>query len=157
METRPAAAGAPSAGAVDDLENPPRPYTPRARRALERAARFSLQRRAERVETEHVLLGVLDVEGTAGQVLRGLGVDVGALASAVDVATVTPEHEPAATAAPAPPPLSLPTPTCPACAAPLDAALAVRGLPARTEVGDARDVLVAFCARCGTALGVWRP
>ncbi len=57
--------------------------TARAQRALDRAARFSRARGAGRVEPEDVLAGVLDVEGRAGQVLRGLGVDVGALGHAV--------------------------------------------------------------------------
>jgi ATP-dependent Clp protease ATP-binding subunit ClpA len=48
----------------------------RATRALGRAARFSHSRRAPTVTSEHLLEGVLDVEGTAGQVLRGIGVDV---------------------------------------------------------------------------------
>ena len=61
----------------------PLPRTRRAARALGRAVRFSHARRAEAVESEDVLLGVLDVEGTAGQVLRGLGVDVARLRAAV--------------------------------------------------------------------------
>src|SRR5438045_5722276 len=59
-------------------------FTARARRALERASRFSLQRLDEHVDIEHVLLGVLDVEGTACQVLRRLGVDVAGLRRAAD-------------------------------------------------------------------------
>jgi ATP-dependent Clp protease ATP-binding subunit ClpA len=52
-----------------------RARSPRASRALNRAVRFSHAGRSELVTSEHVLLGVLDVEGTAGQVLRRLGVD----------------------------------------------------------------------------------
>ncbi|MGH9123415.1 MAG: Clp protease N-terminal domain-containing protein, partial [Acidimicrobiales bacterium] len=54
-------------------------FSDRARRALERASRLSLHRRDPDVEPEHVLVGLLDVEGRAGQVLRGLGVDMAAL------------------------------------------------------------------------------
>src|SRR5690349_8371513 len=54
----------------DDL-----PYTPRAQRALERAGRFARRSRDPEVTPDHVLLGVLDVEGLACQVMRGLGVD----------------------------------------------------------------------------------
>jgi hypothetical protein len=59
-------------------------FSARAGRALDRAARSSLQRRDDQVETAHLLLGVLDVEGRAGQVLRGLGVDHGRLRAAVE-------------------------------------------------------------------------
>ena len=43
------------------------------------------------VGSAHVLLGVLDVEGTAGQVLRGLGVDVDRLRAAIDVPGLIPQ------------------------------------------------------------------
>ena len=52
------------------------PFTPRAQRALERAGRFSRKEQESEVTAGHVLLGVLDVEGLACQVLRGLGVDI---------------------------------------------------------------------------------
>lgn len=64
-----------------------RELTPRARRALERAERFSLQQRSPQVEVEHIVLGILDVEGRAGQVLRGLGVDVAAAGEVVAAMT----------------------------------------------------------------------
>jgi hypothetical protein len=51
------------------------PYTDRAARALDRSGRLALRVGSEHVRCEHVLLSVLDVEGTAGQVLRGMGVD----------------------------------------------------------------------------------
>src|SRR5688572_21389707 len=56
----------------------------RADRAIGRAFRFSHDAKSREVRTEHLLLGVLDVEGTAGQVLRGLGVDLEALRVAVE-------------------------------------------------------------------------
>lgn len=59
-------------------------FSARAGRALDRATRSSLQRRDEQVETAHLLIGVLDVEGRAGQVLRGLGVDTGRLRAAAE-------------------------------------------------------------------------
>jgi ATP-dependent Clp protease ATP-binding subunit ClpC len=89
----------------------PLPATSRAGRALGRAVRFSHLARAEAVATGHVLLGVLDVEGQAGQVLRGLGVDVhglrGVLADVEDDAAPPPRP---ATAAPAPDPEAAPGP-----------------------------------------------
>jgi ATP-dependent Clp protease ATP-binding subunit ClpA len=54
----------------------PLPRSARAGRALGRSLRFAHQRRADAAATEDLLLGVLDVEGTAGQVLRTLGLDV---------------------------------------------------------------------------------
>jgi ATP-dependent Clp protease ATP-binding subunit ClpC len=63
-------ATAPAPGAGDQV-----PLTDRASRALDRATRLSLRMGSEVVGSDHVLLSVLDVEGTAGQVLRGLSVD----------------------------------------------------------------------------------
>jgi ATP-dependent Clp protease ATP-binding subunit ClpC len=54
----------------------PLPMTARAERALARAVRFAHASGEEAATADHLLRGVLDVEGTAGQVLRGLGVDV---------------------------------------------------------------------------------
>jgi ATP-dependent Clp protease ATP-binding subunit ClpA len=67
----------------------------RAGRAVGRAHRFSHNDHAEAVGADHLLLGVLDVEGTAGQVLRGIGVDVAKLrdalrSTATDDASVEP-------------------------------------------------------------------
>jgi ATP-dependent Clp protease ATP-binding subunit ClpA len=126
--------------------------TSRAKRALDRAARFSLQRRDAYVETEHILLGVLDVEGTAGQVLRRLGVDVARLREAADR---TPVERLAVTA-----PEQLDdegtSPRCPACGAALDSTLVHRVLPgpAAAAQGTAtRSFVVAYCSACGSALG----
>lgn len=124
--------------------------TARANRALDRASRFSLQRHAPAVGTDHVLLGVLDVEGTACQVLRGLGVDVVALRATVDNAGAPSErgadaHEIDERA--------LRQPVCPSCGVGIDAALAHRTVRSRDEASG-RDFLVVFCASCGSALGV---
>lgn len=118
------------------------PRTARATRALGRAARFAHGRRAERIGSEDVLLGVLDVEGTAGQVLRGLGVDLDRLRSSLlddDDTTAAP------TVAPAPP-------HCPSCHADLRRELVHRPLTARGEEGP-RPVTVLNCGACGHFLG----
>jgi ATP-dependent Clp protease ATP-binding subunit ClpC len=121
-------------------------YTARARRALERASRFSLQRLDEHVEIEHLLLGVLDVEGTACQVLRRLGADLGALRRAVDqVPIVVPEEEDSGPRGR--------SPECPKCGEILATVLAHRVLTAFDEAGTSRDFVVAFCSGCGTAIG----
>jgi ATP-dependent Clp protease ATP-binding subunit ClpC len=124
--------------------------TPRAKRALERASRFSLQRRDPDIGTEHVLLGVLDVEGRAGQVLRGLGVDVVSLRDAVDVSAEG--DTPVTTVDPAAPQRSS-SPRCQACGTPLAAGLAFRVVPAAGEAGESRDFTVVYCSACGSAIG----
>jgi ATP-dependent Clp protease ATP-binding subunit ClpC len=126
----------------------PLPRTARAARALSRAVRFSHARRADAVATEHVLLGVLDVEGTAGQVLRGLGVDIerlrGSFAWDSDAEADAESPDP-----------SEPTgPACPACRASLDDELRYDLVMATDGRGGSLDVLVFTCGACGRTLGV---
>ena len=132
----------------------------RATRALGRAARFSHSRRAPAVTSEHLLEGVLDVEGTAGQVLRGIGVDVEGLrarladepAGAVVHAFAVGSDEPPAEAADVP---STVAPRCPSCDMPLDESLVWSTLTATSRTGDVvRDAVVFSCAACGETLGV---
>jgi ATP-dependent Clp protease ATP-binding subunit ClpA len=123
------------------------PRSARASRALTRAVRFSHARRAELVGSEHVLLGVLDVEGTAGQVLRGLAVDVDRLRSAF-------EDEPGAHAASDEAEATPTGPRCPSCGAPLDEQLRYHLVAATHDGGSARDALVFDCGACGRVLGV---
>jgi ATP-dependent Clp protease ATP-binding subunit ClpC len=129
-----------------------RPFTPRAQRALERAARFARQEREPRVECEHVLLGVLDVEGLGCQVLRGLNVDLAHLRDALARARTGdgPVAAPEASVEAVPP-------RCSSCGAALDESLAARTLHAQREAGAAKRVVVLFCSVCGTALGVVPP
>jgi ATP-dependent Clp protease ATP-binding subunit ClpA len=124
----------------------PRPLSARAQRALDRAGRFSRQRGAQWVEPEDILAGVLDVEGRAGQVLRGLGVDVAALGE-----TVRRSRGPSPrTGASAPPGQA--APHCPRCHADLTSALAHRTVTSRGEPGQQRPFVVTFCSVCGSAL-----
>jgi ATP-dependent Clp protease ATP-binding subunit ClpA len=76
------------------------PLTARAKRVLERATRFSLQRRSPEIETDHILLAILNVEGTASQVLRGLAVDLNALQDAVAEPNTATRAKPHAVAKP---------------------------------------------------------
>jgi ATP-dependent Clp protease ATP-binding subunit ClpA len=131
----------------------PSSMSARAGRALGRAPRFAQQHHADEVGSEHLLLAVLDVEGTAGQVLRGLGVDVEQLRAALGT------HD-------APPPtrfeneispqrddlvLKAPVARCASCGADLVELHATR-LPV---TGDADgDVVTLSCPTCGTVLGV---
>ena len=148
------------------------PFTDRARRALERASRLSLRRRANQVSTEHVLLSVLDVEGRAGQVLRGLGVDMVGLRDAIDTAM---EAEPAraeparagpgtagpgtgepATAEPEAEPIGQAMPSCASCGTGLDAALAHRLMTSRTTGEGSQEFVVVYCSACGRVIGASR-
>jgi hypothetical protein len=132
----------------DDGRRPsgPLPKSPRAVRALGRAARFAHARRADAVGTEHVLLGVLDVEGTAGQVLRGLGFDVERLRASLDGPVALSQD--LATAAP-----TLAS-KCPSCAIGLDGALGYRVITATGEGLPPIDALVFSCTACGMVVGV---
>ena len=129
------------------------PFTPRAQRALERAGRFSRKEQETEVTPGHVLLGVLDVEGLACQVLRGLGADIVHLRHAVlnghPHARVAIVHDP--------PSVEAVRPRCPNCYAPLDETLTEVLIPARRDGEPATNISVAFCSACSTALGVVRP
>lgn len=118
----------------------PLPWTARAQRALGRSRRFSLAAGSDVVRSEHLLVAVLDVEGTAGQVLRGLGVDVDRLRAALSGGDPEPV-EPAAA------PVG-----CPSCRAALDDSLVSRTIPASDE--SARAAIVFSCGSCGAFLGV---
>jgi hypothetical protein len=141
------------------------PRSERAVRAIGRAARFSHADNASTIASEHLLLGVLDVEGTAGQVLRGLGVDVGRLrASLLDPASAPPvDAVPAAEAtgtdstgdAPAVTPSGPYSPlpvTCPGCAVELDDTVTYKVLIAHGPRGP-REVITLSCGNCSRLLG----
>ncbi|HZU74459.1 MAG TPA: Clp protease N-terminal domain-containing protein [Acidimicrobiales bacterium] len=122
--------------------------TDRARRTLERADRLSLRRRAGHLEPEHILASLLDVEGRAGQVLRGMGVDLGVLRQA-SAAAIAGEPEPGPTEAAPPPP-----PSCTGCGADLaGGVLAYRVIPVRGEDLPERNFALAYCSACGTPVG----
>lgn len=127
-------------------------YTPRAQRALERAARFSRQERSQLVDVEHVLLGVLDVEGLACQVLRRLGADIGQLRDALSDSgeADSDETEPAAAEAAV-------EPCCSSCGQALGTTLGERVINTGRGDGTASKVAVIFCTACGATLGVTRP
>jgi ATP-dependent Clp protease ATP-binding subunit ClpC len=139
-------------------------FTNRASRALDRAAKLSLRMGSDQVEPEHILLSVLDVEGTAGQVLRGLWIDPDAVREALASLASTPppsderraqaraapvsQHEPAAGARAS-------EPVCGTCRSPLTASLARVTLPVGS--GESKvQAEVFYCTVCGTALNVER-
>jgi hypothetical protein len=130
------------------------PFSPRAQRALERAGRFSRKEQEPEVTAGHVLLGVLDVEGLACQVLRGLGVDIARLRGDE---VVIPTQDPVALVDDGPSVEAVRRPICPTCQAPLDDTLTETLVDARRDGEPATNVSVVFCAACGTAIGVVRP
>jgi ATP-dependent Clp protease ATP-binding subunit ClpC len=142
-----------ASGAVTRTDGPIEP-TSRAARAIGRAHRFSHHAKAEAVGADHLLLGVLDVEGTAGQVLRGIGVDVGALRDSIPTAEPEAEDAPGAPTVTGPPP-SPGGAACPRCQAEVDA-LTFRVVPASDADGRTGEAVVFSCRTCGTVLGVSR-
>jgi hypothetical protein len=138
-----------TADAAAELE-----LTDRASRALDRAGRLSARLKSDEVETSHVLISVLDVEGTAGQVLRGLSVDLGAVRDALFPRTPEPLAADQITEAEI---LDRqksfgPDPICPRCGTGLKGAL---GRSIATSA-DGVDFEVVHCTSCGASLGVSR-
>lgn len=126
------------------------PLTERANRSLERAARLALRRRDPEVEPAHILLSVLDVEGRAGQVLRGLGVDMSGLRRSLDPRAEAPDAT-----AEAPPAASQRTrrapavkPVCPDCGSAMGENLAHTTVASKDSV----RFVVAYCAACGATI-----
>jgi hypothetical protein len=136
------------------------PYTERANRSLERASRLALRRRDPAVEPSHILLSVLDVEGRAGQVLRGLSVDPETvrrhLESRDSAGSADSAPRGAATASsPAGGAREVrgPEPACASCGAGLGAHLGYRVMDASGADGATAGFLVAYCLSCGAAIG----
>ncbi len=146
------------------------PFTPRAKKVLELSLREALQLGHNYIGTEHILLGLIrEGEGVAAKVLQKLGGELsrvrqtviqllsgytaGAEARRVEGGAemtkmeeqlgseIAPSVVPAADA-----------PTCPNCFAALDETLAVRELETMSR-GVSLSVRIAYCSRCGVALG----
>jgi hypothetical protein len=97
---------------------------------------------------------VLDVEGLACQVMRGLGVDISRLQeSLVRTQTVAPVAPPAVEEHERPTALR---PECPGCRAGLDGNLVETVIAARGDGESTTNVSVAYCAICGVMLGALR-
>jgi ATP-dependent Clp protease ATP-binding subunit ClpC len=126
--------------------------TDRASRALDRAGRLSARLKSDEIETSHVLLSVLDVEGTAGQVLRGLSVDLAAIREGLSedepgsrTVTTEPELAPVSSA-------GVREPVCATCGSSLAASLG----HAVVASGEGVGFDVAYCTMCGAAFGATR-
>ena len=141
------------------------PFTPRAKKVLELSLREALQLGHNYIGTEHILLGLLrEGKGVAAQVLQKLGADLNRVRQTVVqlLPGYTAETEAAGGEAvgvftevvsPTSEPLGDDAPTCPNCFGALDETLAVRVLETTVE-GEAFSVKIAYCSRCGVALGV---
>ena len=134
----------------------------RADRAIGRAFRFAHDARSREVRTEHLLLGVLDVEGTAGQVLRGLGADLDVLRAAAlrdvvgeDAAGPVEDEAGGPASDPRTAPY-VPPPSCASCSNPLEGAIQFAVLTAVDAEDRKRDVIVVSCRACGAAVGIAR-
>jgi ATP-dependent Clp protease ATP-binding subunit ClpA len=126
------------------------PRTARATRALGRSVRFAHARGSDVVTSDHVLMGVLDVEGIAGQVLRGLGVDVESLRGSLDA--LVQESPPGRDESRNDDPGVFRSAMCPSCNASLDHELVYRVVRAAGEDGHTRDALLFSCGVCGRFL-----
>ena len=140
------------------------PFTSRAKKVLELALREALQLGHNYIGTEHILLGLIrEGEGVAAQVLQSLGVDLNRAWQAVIqlLAGYAIETEAAGgeTVGARVEPVAVPVemvgddaPTCPNCFAALDETLGIRVLSTTTN-DEAFSVKIAYCVRCGAALG----
>jgi ATP-dependent Clp protease ATP-binding subunit ClpC len=135
-------------GAMGAPPEGPLPLTARASRSLSRSRRFAHDRHADEISDGHLLLGVLDVEGNAGQVLRGLGVDIDRLRSSID-APAGDRGSPDTEAAP-----PAPAASCFSCGAELVDNLAYAIVAAGNSELGPFDTLVFSCGACGVALGI---
>jgi len=149
QEARPPAAARRRRGAILDT-------TPRAARALVRAVRFAHHARSHEVHCDHLLLAVIDVEGTASLVLRGLGVDLDGLRAALEQgetaagaasSATRPARGSAAAATTTPP-------RCPSCKAALLDGVHAHATHATDDTGNHRHVTLYACGACGHVLGV---
>jgi ATP-dependent Clp protease ATP-binding subunit ClpA len=140
------------------------PFTPRAKKVLELSLREALQLGHNYIGTEHILLGLIrEGEGVAAQVLQKLGADLNRVRQTVVqlLSRYAAETEAAGGeavgvftegVAPTSEPLGDDAPTCPNCFGALDETLAVRVLETTAE-GEPLSVRIAYCSRCGVAVG----
>jgi ATP-dependent Clp protease ATP-binding subunit ClpC len=141
------------------------PFTPRAKKVLELSLREALQLGHNYIGTEHILLGLVrEGEGIAAQVLQKLGADLARVRETV-VELLPGSSESAGRpprrrrgrrifeGAPTGSPVSSEDfPTCASCSAPLAETMAVKVFELSVDEQPAQ-AKVAYCSRCGTALG----
>ena len=140
------------------------PFTPAAKKVLELSLREALQLGHNYIGTEHILLGLVrQGDGVPAEVLQKLGADLDRVRATViellpgssESAGRSPRRrrgrrtEAVPTASPVSPE---DFPTCPSCSAPLAETMAVKVLELTVDEQPAQ-AKVAYCSRCGTALG----
>lgn len=130
------------------------PLSPRAVRALGRSVRFCHSRHLGVVSSEQLLWGVLDVEGTAGQVLRGLGIEIEALRATLESEALPAETGSVVPSEDAPEDAAVPPAMCPYCSSDLHNDLVFRTVTALGEGREAHGALVFSCGTCNRVLGV---
>jgi ATP-dependent Clp protease ATP-binding subunit ClpC len=145
------------------------PFTPRAKKVLELALREALQLGHNYIGTEHILLGLArEEEGVAAKVLTRLGADLDRVRETViellsgyvgssavaEAAGGTPEYAERTTEeASGAEPVGFARPNCPRCHAALADTLTVGEIETNVN-DDAISLKVAYCGRCGSALGL---
>ena len=140
------------------------PFTPRSKKVLELSLREALQLGHNYIGTEHILLGVIrEGEGVATQVLVRLGANLDRVREMV-IQLTSGWTEAAAssggeeigvfseTAAEIVEVAADDAPTCPNCFGSLDETLAVKVLETTAD-DEPFSVKIAYCRRCGVALG----
>lgn len=141
------------------------PFTPAAKKVLELALREALQLGHNYIGTEHILLGLVrQGDGVPAEVLQKHGADVARVRETViellpgssESAGRPPRRrrgrrifEGAPTGSPV---SSEDFPTCASCSAPLAETMAVKVFELSVDEQPAQ-AKVAYCSRCGTALG----
>jgi ATP-dependent Clp protease ATP-binding subunit ClpC len=137
------------------------PFTPRAKKVLELSLREALQLGHNYIGTEHILLGLIrEGEGVAAQVLQKLGADLNRVRQTVIqllsgyTAEAAPSGEQERSVGQGSPEGagSHDVPTCPSCFAWLAETLASKTLDVTVDDEPSR-VRIAYCSRCGCALG----
>jgi len=132
-------------------------FTDRARRSVVLAQEEARRLRHNDIGTEHLLLGLVrEGEGVASHELVGLGADLDRVREAVIwmLRGYSAERE-SEMAAPSPRPFEVPRrvpPLCPNCSEVLSNTLAVRVVETAGE-DEPIAVKIAYCSRCGVALG----
>lgn len=131
----------------DDL-----PFSDRAQRALDRAGRLSLRMGSDEVRAEHILLSLLTVEGTAGQVLRGLGADPATVEAALASSGRTTTETGESAQQELPDRHAVAGPLCASCGASLEHTLG-RARVTISSGHSPEEVDLLYCTACGTAIG----
>ena len=130
------------------------PLTPRAKRVLDLSMAEALRLGHDRVDTEHLLLGLLrGEEGPATEILVALGVDLGAVTMTALDAGQAPSKEGISTST------TLNAPICPGCRASLRLTIRYADLVVPRDsqsqnVGDQnlRKISVFYCQVCALTL-----